>query len=186
MDDANVPMEPETTPAPDLLPAEIDDSNDIIDQLDNAADIANTPDALKEMTRNDAALVRKALKGGWNIPLKYMQPLINRLLFIALNNDPEKGKVSSHRERLSAIRTLMVAKGQDNDIMSVLLSRKEDHVNVQVNVAQPEILKRATVEQLEGLATLVKQIEDEGQKIEAQKQRSTRTKKMKPEKKDEV
>ena len=187
MDDTNIPIEPDKTPAPDIIPGDSPLVNVNVDDLDPEADRLASPEGFKDdLTRDDAAMVRRALKLGWNIPAKYKQPLLNRLLFIALNDDPEKGKVSSHRERLSAIRTLLVAEGQAIDLMGVILNRKQEQTNIQVNVEQPQILKNATVEQLEGLQKLVKQIEQEKPKLDGQKKRSTPDKKTAPDKTNEV
>jgi hypothetical protein len=173
MDDTKIDVDPDTTQPPEIVPVDNPLAPVDISEMDPEADREASPSGFQDdLSRNDAKMVARALKLGWNIPDKYKQPLLNRLLFIALNDDPEKGKVSSHRERLSAIRTLLIAEGQAIDLMGVILNRKQDQVNVQVNVQQPEILKRASVEQLEGLQKLVLQIEAEKPTVEQQKRKS--------------
>lgn len=192
MEDTNVPMEPDNTSPPEILP--VDDprneapAQDLVASLSPEQDRLNSPESfqMEEMSRSDALMVEKALRMGWNLPEKYKQPLLNRLLFIALNDDPAKGKVSSHRERMSAIRTIMVAQGQSIDLMGVILNRKQDQVNVQVNVEQPKILKNASIEQLEGLQKIVKEIEAEKPALDKQKRKSTPTKRLPPDKTNEV
>lgn len=178
MDDISVPMEQDTTPAPEIVPVDnplAETPAGILANIDPEADRLACPPSFQEeeLSRSDAQMVKKALKLGWDIPAKYKTPLLNRLLFIALNDDPAKGKVSNHRERLSAIRTLMVAEGQAIELMGVIMNRRNDQVNVQVNVEQPKILQNASVEQLEGLQKLVNQIEHEKPAIDQQKRKST-------------
>lgn len=61
---------------------------------------------------SDTRMIRRAIRLGWDIPSKFREPIIKRLLLIALGDD-KSGKVVSDRERISALKALIAANGQN-------------------------------------------------------------------------
>ena len=73
---------------------------------------------------SDTRLIARALRSGWDIPNQYRRPLIDRLLMIALNDDPKRAPVAAMRERISAIKALMAANAQELQVIQMALDEQ--------------------------------------------------------------
>lgn len=147
----------------------------------NIVEQASKPPEKKTIVFDETDMIRttrlheRALRCGWNVPTEYREAIVNRLVMLALNDDPSKGRVAKDRERSIALKALVNICGQElqsiRTIWDMFGPKQEPgsgmQVNVQVNT--PPALENASVEQLEKLKLLLDQMKAEAITKEAEK-----------------